>query len=495
MPFLTRLFFFSSLLLSLSTNLQGETIASDSLPKCEVRGAWLTTLFGLDWPKTKATSQETMEVQKAALVEQLEALKKAGVNLVFFQTRLRSDVAYRSKIEPMSPIFTGVSGADPGYDPLTFAIEECHKRGMECHAWVVAIPIGVKASQKTMGDQSLERRHPELIMYIGNRCYMNPGVPKTKEYLAALTTELVQNYDLDGIQYDYLRYPERAPVKMDYNTYKEYSQGLSLAEWRRNNLTEIMRCLYNTVKGLKPWVSVSTCPLGRYDNLPRQEAGAFTARNAAFQDAKRWLKEGLNDMLFPMMYYRANYFYPFVLDWEESSYGRPVIPGLGIYFLHPDEGKWTRDEVDRQINFIRKQGMAGEGHYRVKYVMDNTQGIYDELVDNFYAYPALQPPMPWLDKVAPSAPTELKVIPIESGYTELTWKPSTDNDAQNAPMYVIYASNEYPVDITRPENILTQSIRTTSYTYAPILPWTTLKHFAVTAIDRYGNESVALQEK
>ena len=67
-----------------------------------------------------------------------------------------------------------------------------------------------------------------------------------------------------------------------------------------------------------------------------------------------------------------NNFYPFALDWQEQSNGRQVIPGLGIYFLHPDEGKWTRDEIDRQMNFIRKQKMAGEGHYRVKYLMENT---------------------------------------------------------------------------------------------------------------------------
>ena len=90
--------------------------------------------------------------------------------------------------------------------------------------------------------------------------------------------------------------------------------------------------------------------------------------------------------------------------------------------------------------------MAGEGHYRVKYLMDNTQGIYDELIENFYAYPALQPPMTWLDNVPPSAPSALKVTSIDNGYTELNWQPATDNDQRNKPMYVIYASNEYPVD-------------------------------------------------
>ena len=200
------------------------------------------------------------------------------------------------------------------------------------------------------------------------------------------------------------------------------------------------------------------------------------------------------DQIYPMMYFQGNSFYPFALDWQEQSNGRQVIPGLGIYFLHPDEGKWTRDEIDRQINFIRNHKMAGEGHYRGKYLMENTQGIYDELIENFYAYPALQPPMPWLDNVPPTAPSELKVRTIDSGYTELKWQAATDNDPRNNPMYIIYASNEYPVDTSRPENIVAQNIRETSYIYAPILPWNAKKHFAVTAVDRYGNESTAAQK-
>ena len=146
----------------------------------------------------------------------------------------------------------------------------------------------------------------------------------------------------------------------------------------------------------------------------------------------------------------------------------------------------------RQINFIRNQKMAGEGHYRVKYLMDNTQGIYDELIENFYAYPALQPPMTWLDNVPPSAPSALKVTSIDNGYTELNWQPATDNDQRNKPMYVIYASNEYPVDTKKAENIVAQSIRETSYIYAPIQPWNAKKYFAVTAIDRCGNESAPI---
>ena len=243
---------------------------------------------------------------------------------------------------------------------------------------------------------------------------------------------------------------------------------------------------------MKPWVKVSTCPVGKYRDTSRYSSRGWNAFYTVYQDPQGWLGEGIQDQIYPMMYFQGNSFYPFALDWQEQSNGRQVIPGLGIYFLHPDEGKWTRDEVDRQINFIRNQKMAGEGHYRVKYLMDNTQGIYDDLIENFYAYPALQPPMTWLDNVPPSAPSALKVTSIDNGYTELNWQPATDNDQRNKPMYVIYASNEYPVDTKKAENIVAQSIRETSYIYAPIQPWNAKKYFAVTAIDRCGNESAPI---
>lgn len=147
------------------------------------------------------------------------------------------------------------------------------------------------------------------------------------------------------------------------------------------------------------------------------------------------------------------------------------------------------------MHFIRSNRLAGEAHYRVKYLMDNTQGVYDLLLDHFYQYPALQPPMPWIDNVSPTAPSALKAVSAGDGYTRLNWKAATDNDKQNAPMYVVYASDTYPVDITNPENILVQNLRDTHYIYAPILPWTARKYFAVTAVDRCGNESKAAQQE
>ena len=150
---------------------------------------------------------------------------------------------------------------------------------------------------------------------------------------------------------------------------------------------------------------------------------------------------------------------------------------------------WELDEIERQINFVRHHHLAGEAHYRVKFVTDNTQNLYDALLNDFYACPALQPPMTWADSIAPTPPARLSLHQIAEGYTRLQWEASTDNDGRNTPTYIVYASDTSPVDTENPANIVAIGIRGTEYIYAPILPWTSRRYFAVTAIDRYGNES------
>ena len=464
-------------------------LSAQPVPKYEVRAAWITAVYGLDWPRTKATTPASIQKQKEELVETLDKLKEANFNTVLFQARTRGDVLYKSDIEPYNSILTGKSGKDPGYDPLAFAVEECHKRGMECHAWMVTIPLGGRKHVASLGKQSVTRRQPKICVPYKREYFLNPGNPKTKEYLMSLVKEVVERYDVDGVHFDYLRYPERAFRFPDSYDYRKYGNGRSLDQWRRDNITEILRYIYKGVKQLKPWVKVSTCPVGKYRDTSRYSSKGWNAFHVVHQDVQGWLGEGIQDQIYPMMYFRGNAFYPFALDWQEQSNGRHVVPGLGVYFLHPSEGDWSLDEIQRQINFIRNHHLAGEAHYRVKFVTDNTQNLYDILQNDFYAYPALQPPMTWADSIAPSAPSDLKAGQISEGYTRLHWKASTDNDKQNTPTYVVYASDELPVDTQNPANIVATGIRETEYIYAPILPWTTRRHFVVTAIDRYGNES------
>lgn len=463
------------------------------LPKHEVRAAWITAVYGLDWPRTRATSPERMRKQQDELVEILDKLKAANFNTVLFQTRTRGDVLYQSSIEPYNSILTGKVGGDPGYDPLTFAIEECHKRGMECHAWMVSIPLGNKKHVASLGKESVTKKKAAICVPYKNEYFLNPGHPQTKEYLMSLVREVVKRYDVDGVHFDYLRYPENAPRFPDGYDYKRYAKGRSLAQWRRDNITDIVRYIYKEVKALKPWVKVSTSPVGKYRDTSRYSSRGWNAYHTVYQDVQGWLGEGIQDQIYPMQYFRGNHFYPFALDWKEQSNGRHIIPGLGIYFLDLAEGNWTLDEIERQMHFIRAQKLEGEAHYRVKYLMDNTQGLYDTLEKNFYTAPALQPAMPWIDSVPPTPPTNLRTEQLAEGYLLLRWNPATDNDRQNAPTYVVYGSDTYPVDISNPENILAQRVQGTEFIYAPIFPWTTRKYFAVTAMDRCGNESQAAQ--
>ncbi|WP_276964361.1 family 10 glycosylhydrolase [Bacteroides graminisolvens] len=470
------------------------TMSMQAAPKYEVRAAWVTAVYGLDWPKTRATTPAGIRKQQAELVAMLDKLKAANFNTILFQARTRGDVLYASNIEPFNSILTGQTGRDPGYDPLAFAVDECHKRGMECHAWMVTIPLGNKKHVAALGRNSVTVQNRKICVPYKNEWFLNPGHPETKEYLMKLVNEVITRYDVDGVHFDYLRYPENAPHFSDNKEFRQYAKGRNIAQWRRDNLTDIVRYIYKGVKAVKPWVKVSTCPVGKFRDTSRYSSRGFNAYFTVYQDAQAWLKEGIQDQIYPMMYFRGNSFYPFALDWQENSYGRQVIPGLGIYFLHPSEGNWKRDEVERQINFVRAHQLAGQGHYRVKYLIDNTQNLYDELADRYYSAPALQPAMTWLDAIAPTTPEGL-TVKYQRGYTELSWESSEDNDKQNAPYYVIYASNSYPVDTDNPDNIIAQRIRSVNYVYAPVRPWDSREYFAISAVDRYGNESKAVQMK
>lgn len=155
-------------------------LAAQHPPKHEVRAAWITAVYGLDWPRTRATTPESIRKQQAELVEILDKLKAANFNTVLFQTRTRGDVLYQSAIEPYNSILTGKVGGNPGYDPLAFAIAECHKRGMECHAWMVTIPLGNRKHVAALGKESVTKRKPAICVPYKREYFLNPGHPKPK---------------------------------------------------------------------------------------------------------------------------------------------------------------------------------------------------------------------------------------------------------------------------------------------------------------------------
>lgn len=454
-------------------------------PKYEIRATWLTTLGGLDFPSVKASSPAGIERQKQELCRILDELKQAHINTVLLQTRLRGDVIYPSRIETFAESLTGHEGRNPGYDLLEFAIQECHKRGMELHAWLVTIPIGNTRQVRLLGKNSVTQKHPSLCKLYKGTWYLDPGQPGTADYLTSIVHEIVSRYDIDGIHLDYIRYPERSEQFPDQTTFRKYGKGQNLKQWRRENITRIVRRIHAEVKATKPWIKVSSSPVGKYADTRRYSSYGWNAYETVYQDAQSWLKEGIHDMLFPMMYFPGNHFYPFALDWKENKYGRWIVPGLGIYFLHPKEKNWDLSEIVRQIYFIQESGLDGQAYFRNRFLLDNTKGILTNLKDRFYSYPSFVPPMTWADSIPPSVPGTPQLT-CSSGQIQLGWSPSTDNSGQRV-YYRIYASNHYPVDIRQAVHIVETRIDSTSY-----LTTSSKLYWAVTAVDRYGNESSPL---
>ncbi|MBO4672832.1 MAG: family 10 glycosylhydrolase [Bacteroidaceae bacterium] len=456
-------------------------------PLRETRAVWLTTIGGLDWPRIHATDASGRERQKQELIRILDNYQRANINTVIFQTRVRAALLYPSKIEPWELSLTGTAGMNPGYDPLAFCIEECHKRGMELHAWVVCIPIGTKERQTKYGAQSLIRKHPELVKTAkGGEMFMIPGKAETADYIANICREIVENYDVDGISLDYIRYPESTFAYSDDELYPR-SSSISKADWRRENITRIVRRVHDVVKSIKPWVKLSSSPIGKYRDTSRYSAGGWNAYNAVWQDPVLWLKENWQDMLFPMMYFTGNNYYPFLYQWAENAYGHPICPGLGIYFLDPREGRWTLNEVRAEMHSARNVGIGGIAFYRGEFLTKNCKGIYDTACREFFPYPALTARMTWMgDTIAPQAPTYII-------YKEGTLHWQAPQSTRGGLLYNVYGSNLYPVDVTKAENLLAARVRDTHWTLNARAQ--KLRHYAVTTIDRFGNESPALQQE
>ena len=453
-------------------------------PKYEYRAVWLTTIENLDWPRTQVKRPADIEKQKAELVVILDSLQAMHINTVLLQTRVRGDVIYPSSIEPFSHVLTGVSGKSPGYDPLAFAIEECHKRGIRLHAWLVTLPLGKDEHVRRLGRNSLPNRQSNLCTRYKGAWYMEPGNPATADYIAALVKEIVQNYDVDGIHLDYVRYPDSVDGYPDGSLFVRHGKRMSLAAWRRSNITRIAAGVYSAVKQLKPWVCVSCAPLGKYDNLTRYSSLGWDAYNTVYQDAQGWLRDGIMDALFPMLYFNGNNFYPFVLDWCENRHGRHVAPGVGIYRLLPVYGGWPQVEIERQMHTSRSAAADGIVMFRTAHLVGNAGGVRD-VYTKVYDRAALVPPMDWIAP-APSMPQVTDAVRSECGVS-LCWSAVQPAKGFPAVRYNVYAAVGDSVDVGNIDNLVAAELTDTLFRWQ----CRTNKDIslAVTAVDACGVES------
>lgn len=384
----------------------------------ETRAVWLTTNFRLDWPPQRYNA----EVQKSALTEIFDDIRRKNFNTVYFQVRFNGMVLFKSSYEPMSYYITGKLGDTTAYDPLQYAIELAHKRGLEIHAWVNLIKC-YDSSEKTLFDSPLHicQIHPDWIVKDsqdgGTSYWLDPGLPAVRSYLTDLVSELVENYDIDGIHYDYLRYPGKN-FDDDFS-YGVHGGGLSKDDWRRNNLTELVRSLSEETKSLKPTLKTGVAPIGIYKNLPN--ARGLEGYNDTYQDSREWLRLKYIDYVVPQIYwgFEGNPKFDIVAkDWNENSFGRNVILGIGAYKAD------IYADIDKMIDFSRQIKAAGVSFFRYKNIKN-----YDFDLFANKAFPSM---MPWLDGARPNSPTNLnyEFVQGKTGFVSLSWKfpPATETE-------------------------------------------------------------------
>lgn len=475
------------------------TAAAQSPPKREFRGAWIATYFGIDWPN----SSQTPAQQRAALITILNHHQATGINAVFLQVRSQCDAFYPSAIEPWSQYLTGKQGRAPStaWDPLQFAIDECHKRGMELHAWLNPYRAIANVSNLPSFDAShVTKQHPEWMLASGTQLILNPGLPEVRDYITSVVTDIVQRYDVDGIHFDDYFYPTTS--FNDDAAFAAYPRGFTnRANWRRDNINLLIEGVNQTITTLKPWVKFGVSPSGIYRNSTNPDIGTPTKGlehyTSHYADTRKWIQQGWVDYLAPQVYWNIGYSiadYSLIVPWwNNNTYARHMYIGMAGYRVG-EAGAWNiPTEIPNQVRLNRSYAnIKGQANYNTSSLRTNKLGFRDSLRLDFYRKPALQPAMTWKDATPPGAPVELKVVKYGADSVVLDWTSTaaTTGELDKARQFVIYRSEDPNVDIHSAENILLIA-NSDSTRFSDRTADAGTYYYAVTAVDRLHNESVA----
>lgn len=353
----------------------------------EMRGVWLTTAYNLDWPDKPASNLFEAQQQQDALKRILDAIKKDGYNTVFFEVRTSTGVLYPSELEPYATtIFSEWS--PKSYDPTAFAIEGCHKRGLEIHAWFITLPMGgKKAGKRHRLYKELSKHLDYLVLHKGG-WYLNPGEPGARKYLAQVIGEAARKYDFDGIHLDYIRYPEGYSSFPDSRSYERYGRGQDLDSWRRDNITQLVGEIRAAIDRENPKIVLSAATLGKLRKLPEGTISrkyGWTAYESVLQDPIKWAKRGYVDFIVPMMYYKDELYSPFLDDWLETIERYcPVVVGLAPYrTIEESSPLWQVKDIMDQIDEAREKGASGVAMFRYKHVSHRYPQMRQSLQEKF----------------------------------------------------------------------------------------------------------------
>ena len=401
----------------------------------EFRAAWVSTVANIDWPSRSGLNAVQQQAEAIAILERARAL---NLNAIVLQVRPSADAIYASTIEPWTEYLSGVQGQapQPWYDPLKFWIREAHARGLELHAWFNPYRARHATAKSPPAHNHVGRTNPAIVKSYGRFLWMDPGEELAARQTLEVVLDVVRRYDIDGVHIDdyFYPYPVEAPNATgeaaaldnpngakselefpDQPSWQRYLLGggkLERADWRRDNVNRLIQALYEGIHREKRWVRFGISPfgVGRPDRRPPGITG-FSQYDKLYADAELWLANGWLDYLAPQLYWpiaQAPQAYPVLLDYwlAQNAHGRHVWPGLFTSRIGAATKAFTPDEIVQQIGVTRSRaGAGGHLHFSMAALMENRQGIGDQLRASHYATAALVPLTPWLDARAPAAPT------------------------------------------------------------------------------------------
>ena len=341
----------------------------------EVRAAWLTTVYNSDWPSKKNNSEN----QKRQMVEILDNLKDVGINTIMFQVRPKGDALYNSNINPWSDILTGKEGKNPGYDPLSFTIEEAHKRGIKVHAWLNPYRVTTSGTDlNSLSENNPARKHPNWILSHSGRLYFNPELPQVKQLIYDTVKEIVVNYNVDGIHFDDYFYPAGYPLPHGEN------RDGNIANARRNHINEMILGVKNTIKSIKPNVEFGVSPSGIWKNKDSDPNGSDTRGKESYYsdyaDTVGWIKNNYVDYVVPQVYWNIGFKvadYSKLVSWWSNQVKDSNVKlyiGQGIY---KDE---VAGEIDKQLELNNKYDeIKGSVFFSTSDIINNRTGCRDKI--------------------------------------------------------------------------------------------------------------------
>ncbi len=469
--------------------------------KREFRGAWIQCVNGQFQGMGTEAMQKTLRYQ-------LDELQKDGVNAIIFQVRAECDALYASNYEPWSRFLTGTQGKAPSpyWDPLTWMVNECHKRGMEIHAWINPY----RAKTKTTNDLAANHvaiLHPERVISYDGQFILNPALKENRDYICQIVKDIVNRYDIDGLHIDdyFYPYPVAGQPFQDQRFYESNRRGFStLADWRRDNVNVFVKELSETIHTTKPWVKFGVSPFGIYrnkKNAPNIGSNTNGLQNYddLYADVLLWVNNGWIDYCVPQIYWQIGHpaadYATLIKWWNQYAGKRPLFIGEDVErtvkYADVNNPNINQMPAKHQLHQQMKN-VKGTVLWYAKAVVDNTGNYGSMLRQNYWKSPALQPLMPFIDNKAPGKPRKVKVIDTSNGPVLFWTAPQGTHWNDKATKYVVYrfAKGEH-VDVNDASHIVT----ITPNTYFELPQLEGKYTYLVTALDRMANESKPKKKK